>query len=343
MESAIPPHLGCPRTRPRAVADDFTPPVASWSARAPESMTEVAIGYFGVQGRKGADARILRAGFETLLAELGAKDGPARRDLARYVDADGYENLIAIAYWDDPFAYGRWRTGSFADWWSADERLREPIGYFREVLTPRMERLETIFSSTASLQGLGALMGGFSDEIREHGYWGSMRDRLPAAQIEALNGEGALAAITAGRGRLTVAGHRNLVVIRSGQDWSKTDGAERRLYLDDIEPTLRAGMDYLRDHGREAGCYVNRYVRLIDEAGDPIEKSFGYSHWRSLAHLERWAASHPTHLAIFDLFLRVAAGLEKLELHHEVCVLEPEWQTYEYVNCYAGTGLAGAL
>ncbi|GLK68930.1 phenylacetaldoxime dehydratase family protein [Hansschlegelia plantiphila] len=344
MDSAIAPHLRCPRTRPRGVGDGHVPPAPAWSARAQEPLGQAVIGYFGVQFRSD-DAPAARTAFEALLDCLNAADGPARRDLAQYDDAAGFQNLIAVSYWDAPSSYARWRDSArVAGWWDAARRAPGPLGYFREVLSPSAERLETIFSSDQRLEGLGALMGGVSDEIEEHGYWGSMRDRLPLAQTDGLDGDGALVPTTDpdGRGR-RVAGGRNLVVIRSGQDWSETRGDERRLYLDDIEPTLRAGMDYLRDRGLEAGCFCNRYVQMIDETLRPIEKSFGVSHWRSLADLEQWSASHPTHLAIFGVFMQVVSDLKDLKLHHEVCVLEPAAQDYEYVNCHPGTGLLGAI
>ena len=38
MESAIPPHLQCPRSRPRRVPDDYTPPYPSFVARHPQAV-----------------------------------------------------------------------------------------------------------------------------------------------------------------------------------------------------------------------------------------------------------------------------------------------------------------
>ncbi len=98
-------------------------------------------------------------------------------------------------------------------------------------------------------------------------------------------------------------------------------------------------MDFLRDHGADVGCYSNRYVQHVDTDGLPVEKSFGVSHWRSLAHLERWAETHPTHLLIFGTFLKHVPQLQNLRLYHEVSVFDAGAQRYEYVNCHAGTGL----
>jgi hypothetical protein len=38
---------------------------------------------------------------------------------------------------------------------------------------------------------------------------------------------------------VVISGHANVAVIRSGQDWSDTKVAERKLYLEEIEPALR--------------------------------------------------------------------------------------------------------
>jgi aldoxime dehydratase len=139
-----------------------------------------------------------------------------------------------------------------------------------------------------------------------------------------------------------VRGHENLVVIRSGQDWTETVGKERELYLGEMEPVLREGMNFLRDEGQPVGCYSNRYMQHIDAGGQLQEKSFSVSHWRSLAHLERWSESHPTHIEIFGTFMRMVQTLQadlKWKGYHEVSVMRAEDQRYEYINCHAGTGL----
>ena len=54
------------------------------------------------------------------------------------------------------------------------------------------------------------------------------------------------------------------------------------MYLRDVEPVLRAGMEFLRDEGATIGCYANRYVTVVKD-GRPTERSYGMSWWRSLA------------------------------------------------------------
>ncbi|OYO30841.1 phenylacetaldoxime dehydratase family protein [Janthinobacterium sp. PC23-8] len=346
MESAIAPHLQCPRTLARRAGDEYQPNYPCWSARAGGAVTQVVMAHFGVQslGRElhGAACRALAL----ITASFTLADGPGHHDLSHYVDAESYDNMIAIAYWDSPQAYLRWSAG-VAAWWDHPARLQEGIGYFREIHMPHVAQFETMFNTPDHPQGVGVVMGSLSGEIREHGYWGAMRDRLPLAQTDALAPDGALAqaARPESPGRLRVAGHDNLAIIRSGQDWGATDGQERALYLEQMAPVLVAGMNFLRDEGRAIGCYSNRYMTHIDAAGRPLEKTFGVSHWRSLDALEQWAEFHPTHVEIFGTFLRMVQALAfqlKLSVFHEVAVLKPHEQDYEYINCHPRTGLLGA-
>nr|WP_255284906.1 phenylacetaldoxime dehydratase family protein [Rhodococcus jostii] len=80
-------------------------------------------------------------------------------------------------------------------------------------------------------------------------------------------------------------------------------------------------------------------MRNIDLDGNYLDLSYNIGHWGSLDKLERWAESHPTHLRIFTTFFRVAAGLSKLRLYHEVSVFDMQDQLYEYINCHPQTGM----
>ncbi|HEX3750742.1 MAG TPA: phenylacetaldoxime dehydratase family protein [Streptosporangiaceae bacterium] len=58
------------------------------------------------------------------------------------------------------------------------------------------------------------------------------------------------------------------------QDWKDTEAAERALYLDEIRPTLQAGMDFLRDNGAAVGCHSNRFAQSIDLDGNLLDESY---------------------------------------------------------------------
>ncbi|AVT02811.1 aliphatic aldoxime dehydratase [Paracidovorax avenae] len=343
MESAIPPRLQCPRSLSRRVADDYQPPFPMWVARPQADLQQVVMAYFGIQYQGEAQKPRALAVLREWVDAFGAEDGPLRHDLTHHIDAQGYDNLIAVGYWRDPAAHRRWmQAPAQAGWWSAPERLQEGLGYFREVSAPRAEQFETLYAFQDALPGVGGVMESTSGDIQEHGYWGSMRDRFPASQVDRMQARGTLL-IAEGDpalgGRVVVRGHDNIALIRSGQDWMEAEAEERRLYLEDIEPTLHAGMDFLRDQGAAVGCYSNRYVHNIDLDGRRLDQSYNIGHWRSVDLLERWAESHPTHLRIFVTFFKVAAGLSKLRLYHEVSVSDAASQHFEYIQCHPATGM----
>jgi len=340
MESAIPQHLRCPRTRQARASADYTPPVAAYCARMDASVEQVVTAYFGVQYRTAAGRTAAREQLSVLRRAALVPFGPRHDDLAFTVDGAGYETLVWAAYWSDAAAFEQWEH-AVADWWNSNERLQGPCGWFREVALPRVERFETLFSSPDRREGAATLAPSMSGEIREHAYWGSMRDRLAASQTDPLRTAASSPRPAPGR-RVRTSGSENLALIRSGQDWSDTEGEERRLYLQQIEPRLREGMQYLSDRGNDVGCLVNRYLVQVDEDLNPLEKSYGLSWWRDLEHMERWSESHPTHLEIFAAFMRMAQRLDfqlRLRLYHEVSVLRAEEQRFEYLNCHPATGL----
>jgi len=84
----------------------------------------------------------------------------------------------------------------------------------------------------------------------------------------------------------------------------------------------------------------------FDQHDEPLEKTFGFSMWKSLADFESGREAHPTHIAIFGTFMRVVQTLEfnlKLRLYHEVAVLARDEQEYEYIDCHAATGMLVTL
>ena len=82
-------------------------------------------------------------------------------------DESGHDNLLAIAYWDDPLRFKRWLDApALTAWWQAPERATEGLGHFREVICPRIERYETLFSTPDRLEGIAVLSDGLSGEVQ---------------------------------------------------------------------------------------------------------------------------------------------------------------------------------
>jgi aldoxime dehydratase len=339
LESAIPTHLSAKRTRPKRVGDSYTPPYPSYSVRFAEGVSSLVCAFFGVQSKQplSSGAKLASAGMWELCVQ---EDGPLSREHAVHTDEQGFENQVIIAYWDDAEAYGRWFKKYRDALIGAGLELTDH-GRWIEAVTPDASGFETLYSSNTFPEGVARVAaGGFSGEIQEHGYWGSMRDRLPFAQTEALEPVGD-PFVPGNSGIVRVEPHDSLAIIRSGQDWSLCEEAERESYFSDVEPQLKAGMDFLTTDGPSIGCYANRYMTSSDGEGGVLEQTFGLSFWHSLEDMERWAESHPTHVAIFMAamkFLQANAGA-KLRLSHEVTVVSRDQQYYEYNNCHATTGM----
>ena len=352
MESAIPEHLLCPRTRERRIPDDYAPPYPAWVARHPSSVSQVVMAYYGVQYRDAGHTAAACAALRQFLDAAAGGDPelrPGHHDIARYRDEAGYDTLMLIAYWDDPARHHRWwAQPALQRWWGRDDRLAGPVGLFREVVCPPVQRYETLFSTPDRFEGVAVTASGLSGDVQEHAYWGGMRDRIPLSQTDPMKPEGRLGVVGGWKpgARVGVVPAHNVAMIRSGQEWTDTVDRERTLYLEQMEPVLREGMDYLRDRGVPIGCFTNRYMTHLGADGQPQQKSFGLSYWRSLADMERWSESHPTHVAIFGTFMRIVQELNfdlKLRLYHEVSVLTAEQQQFEYLNCHPKTGLLNGV
>jgi aldoxime dehydratase len=342
MESAIPEHLRTARTRHRRVPDDYAPPYPSFVARHKPSVARVAMAYFGLQYKGDAPAYAAEA-LDWIAAAFQSAQGPSHWDRARYIDEASFTNVVSVAYWDDPARFDAW-FATARETWMAESQIARGLGTFIEVLRPSVEGYETLFSSLGRPEGIAVLAEDLSGEIQEHAYWGGMRDRIPLSQTSEMAPAGSPNLIRDGA-RVRVMPHYNLCLIRSGQDWGDTDAAERKMYVEDVEPVLREGMDFLRDEGLSIGCYANRYMNVLGKNGAPSEKSYGMSWWKSLAALERWAESHPTHVKIFGAAMKYLSSLgpaAKLRLYHEVTVARADEQFFEYLNCHDRTGMLKA-
>lgn len=339
LESAIPPHLASARTRHRRVPDDYVPRTQAFVARHDPAVTRIAIAHFGLQYR-GQPSQQARAGLQWLTEAL-ADGGSPHWEWASYVDEADYTNRLLISYWDDVDGFDDWfsRLGTH---WTSESRSGPDEGCFTEVVRPSSDRYETLFTSDDRPEGIAATAGAMSGAVREHAYWGSARDRIPRSQTDELAPSGAPTVMVDGPRRRVIPG-ANLCLIRSGQDWTDTDPAERALYEANIEPALRTAMDFLRDSGLAHGCYSNRFMTVIGEDGRHASKTFGMSWWKSLAHLERWAGTHPTHLAVFSALMTHLSGPGAgLRRYHEITVASAAEQFFEYFNCHDDTGLLRA-
>ncbi|KAH7190864.1 phenylacetaldoxime dehydratase [Fusarium oxysporum] len=151
------------------------------------------------------------------------------------------------------------------------------------------------------------------------------------------------------RGKLvSVEPHENLCLIRSGQVWENSSPAEIKSYNTEIKPTLDSGMEELTNNSEHFGCFSNRYMRIEDDNGNPIGKTWSISMWESLERLEKWSLT-PKHKEIFGTQINHFNRMERerveanLNLWLELMVLRKADQSFMYFNCHKKTGILSAV
>lgn len=326
------------RRFPAAKPPDHVPPIPRWSARQ-DGRARLAVLFLGAQAR---DQAVLDASdFEPWLAKaLSGADAPAHVDRATFVDPSGFRNRIAALYWADPDGFARWSGRRDLARWA-----RTDIGVWWEPIVVDTTRTETI-AFREQLRGLSACPFSRLEPITETGYWGAARDRIPASAHDRL--DGAIATLpdprtceTRGR-HLRVVPPAGFAVIRSGQSWAACGPEQRASFEKHVRPKLDAGMSYLRENPVEVGCASLRQVDVVDATGTVQEESYALGAFVSLAHLERWAREHPSHLAIYHRALAERRKYqERLEFrtYNEIWVIDRDAVPFEYVNCHPRTGL----
>ena len=322
---------------------DWEPPYPSWSAEFTPQVHAVVIGYFAAQYIEGNIGEFRK----WMQSVVSIDDGPLHYEQATFIDKEGYANHVYICYWTNPINYLIW-SGSpeVKVWWDNPARQNETAGYWREVIFAPLERLETLFSSEDAA-GMATLANGFSGPVREHGYWGGMRDRMPASAHNGFPGTAGeelayLPLVESRRKRIRITPSENICLIRSAQNWTQCKDGELDLYQNDVHPVLTEGMNFIRDNPLDTGCISCRFMGELNGSGEKQSKTFGMAYFLTMAHLEAWVRSHPTHLAIFRSFHRMVQQLDfqlDLKLWHEVTVLPRGPHVFEYVNCHEKTGL----
>lgn len=321
----------------------WQPPYPAFSAAFAPAVRHVVMAYYGVT-YSGAEPSAARAFAARLRATFNGPHAPAVANRARHKTRSGNMEDAFILYWLDPQAFQKWQS-DFETWWLDKTRLDDGVGYWREVLSPPLERLETLISSETPA-GLAEAMTGITGPIREHAYWGAMRDRIPLSASDALQSSRSdltphNPGVTLGR-RLHIAMPENVCLIRSGQNFTDCGPEEADIYHAKVGPVLAAGMTYLRDHPLDTGCLSCRFMDQTTVDGAAEKKTFGLAYFLSMAHLEAWAAHHPTHLAIFRTFhelVRARNFVLDLKLWHEVSVMPNDGGFADYINCPSDTGL----
>ena len=320
--------------------ENWQPPAPAWQANWKDSADPMVVVYFGIQANSPdkLDAWAKSA--------LNSEFAPERIERGQFVDQQEITNSLYICYWKRSEYDLWWALEANQAWWSSDERLKDGVGYWREVVAMPYDRFETLNSSTEP-HGISAVAEELEGPIEEHGYAGGMRDRIALSDTQDLkNSASTSTKIEATKldndKRVQLIPPKNMCIIRSGQNWSYCDEEQSTIYLNKVHPVLQKGMRFLRDNPIETECYSMRFVDIKDSTWDEMSQSFGLGYASDIYAFEEWAKSHPTHIAILDRFMEMVGHFgEKLQLRlwHEVVILPEDGCEFEYINCHNQTGL----
>ncbi|UTW04089.1 phenylacetaldoxime dehydratase family protein [Amphritea atlantica] len=340
------------RTIPQQMPHDWEPPVPAWSSD--NHHEHIFIAYYGIQTTKGKDAQEVKE-FQNWISTVTSTDcdyTPLKCEYAEYTDAQGYYTWLLIGYWNKADDHEQWGSNTeFKQYWNAPERLTAAAGVFRELLSIPAERFENLFSHESIDSGSADVGPGHHCKklVREHNYWGGMRDRIALSGTDPMNADAPQhrSGNTNTQGKhLTVNVPLNCAVIRSGQNFEQVGAEELARFKAEVEPYFAEGMAFLSQNYDSTGCYSCRVLTETDAQGSRQKKTFGLVHFVSLKHLEEWAKSHPTHLRIFNSFIQYATELGadmQLRLWHEVATIPEQNPLFEYLNCHHKTGLLEIL
>ncbi|KAI7759320.1 hypothetical protein LZL87_008697 [Fusarium oxysporum] len=351
LEPAILNHLRVNRTQPLHHPRCFRgPQQASHSARFPKDTTAIVTIDLGVQYLPSADPTDT---IDTIRRAIETRSGPHHHVRSSFTDFSGYRNVVFTLYWKDVATYREWEAALPPDWWYGGLSPTSDIGVFKELYTVPITDTETTFA-LPNPEGYSVIAESMSGETDTHEYWGSARDRIPRSQTDTLEPDGWPSLkddefSTDPRGKLvSVEPHENLCLIRSGQVWENSTPAEIKSYNTEIKPTLDSGMEELTKDSEHFGCFSNRYLRIEDDDGNPIGKTWSISMWESLGRLEKWSLT-PKHKEIFGTQINHFNRMERegeeanLNLWHELMVLHKADQSYMYFNCHRKTGILSSI
>lgn len=332
----------CPARRfPLRKPEGHQPPITRYSAVLPQR-EKIVVLFLGLQARdiEAIDHAALR---ET----LSRVDGPAAPqyiDAARFVDPQGYVNQVTALYWLGVQAFHDWQTNAALTEWRSRIAANSTVGLWWEPVVVDADHAETIAfrEFRRGFAGCPATRLATTDRT---GYWGAARDRIPAAADKLFE-----PTTISRKPQLDAAQPQfrkvqpptNMAVIRSGVSWQNCEGEQLVDYQEHIRPKLDAGMEYLRSHPQETGCFALRQVTCVGSDGEALREGYSLGAFVSLGHLESWAEHHPSHLAIYA---RAMASRRKyqdrlqLRTYNEIFIVGADNPPFEYVNCHAATGL----
>ena len=204
---------------------NWQPQYPAWEPYWENTTEPLVAGYFGIQAEQ---PQLLD---EWASQSLYGAHAPLAVEQGLHVDGDRARDFVYLAYWRQSDYRRWWALADNSGWWGDDERLTEGVGYWREIISMPFDRFETLHLSK-QLQGVSVSAQGLHGPIREHGYPGSIRDRIPISESHSLpKGDRHSDSVALANHRRRESRHRNSVpehVRHSYRTWTGPRAETRR-------------------------------------------------------------------------------------------------------------------
>ncbi|KHN94549.1 uncharacterized protein MAM_07604 [Metarhizium album ARSEF 1941] len=344
--------MACPaRTYPLRQPPNHKPPIPRWQLVLRDNVSRVFTAYIGVQPLGGTKVAVDKAA-KCIQAWLDRPEAskPQAFESFKVINGDDTQDAkVWACYWDSE-AHGKdgLQQLNLPSIYSALSAIEQStIGLWSESFSTPVSRLETNYTGLDYLPGMAKLPGTTTAQHERTAYWGAARDRIPNSahdlfkKVDAVDSKSGFFQDPAGK-HLVGTSYDNMVHIRSGQYWESCGPGETASYEDHLEPALESGLEYLWENRDISGAMGLRYLRNTDGSDRVLKETCGAGFFCNLQHLEDWARSHPSHLAIYTGAIRHAKkfGRErKFRTWHEVSILKEGEASFEYVNCLPETGV----
>ncbi|MGH1486629.1 MAG: phenylacetaldoxime dehydratase family protein [Cellvibrionaceae bacterium] len=342
--------INYPRTIDARRPDGHEPRAPRYRLTWDKPISGLACAYFGMQGRasdESIDQQAEKCFLDTFDDFFTQAGGVKTTERLRCVDSFGYANTIIVAYWSDMSKFACWLEDSgFRVWFNQQALLSDGYGYWFEPIVSHFDRHETIYSESSYKIGMARLPETQITSMTMNGYFGAARDRLPISAIDPLDSpvttiKSAKIVDCAKQKHLLAFLPHNLTILRSGQFWEDAGQEQADDYIETMQPKLDRGMEHLKNNPSDTGCLSLRIATNIDNEGKERAETSTIAAFQSLELLEKWAASHETHLAIYHHAIKMNRHYGKdreVVTWHELFVLQ-HGSTFEYIHCHPETGM----
>lgn len=323
--------------------ETFVPPYPAHTTLFPDDWPDFVMTQLAVQAAPGHDPSALLEEVEAALAQDSA---PLQYERCRATDAAGYLNEIYLAYWRSREAYETWLENPAVDAFLS-RRRSGVLGLWRESIVAPAGNLDPNGLLPRHEWGIGRHLT--QSWERYHSYYGSMRDRMPNGRTPEI--EGVAETLVPRRadsfGRcLAIRPPHNLCFIRNISGWASATEEQQHAFVTEVFPNYLKGVAYLRDNPLLAGCIGARACETVATAYANGLQAETLAWFTSLAALEAWTHSHPTHAAIhrsvFEFTQKFGFDIV-MNMGHEVIVVPQAGLSAIYDNCHPQTGFLAFL